>query len=52
VRNLINWNFGRIVVGHGELIETEGKAQLANAPKEAGFFQTSAPLQHYKKSYS
>ena len=37
VRNLMNWNFDRIVVGHGEVIETEGKAQLANALKEAGF---------------
>jgi len=37
VEALSKWDFDRIIVGHGEIIATDGKRQLAGALKEAGF---------------
>jgi hypothetical protein len=37
VESLMKWDFDRIIVGHGEIVETDGKRQLAGALKEAGF---------------
>ena len=34
---LMAWDFDRIIVGHGEVVETGGKALLAEALREAGF---------------
>jgi hypothetical protein len=35
---LMKWDFDRIIVGHGEIIETDGKRRLAGALKEAGLW--------------
>ena len=37
VEALTKWDFDRIIVGHGEIVETDGKRRLAGALKEAGF---------------
>ena len=37
VEALTMWDFDRIIVGHGEIVETDGKRRLARALKEAGF---------------
>jgi hypothetical protein len=37
IATLTKWDFDRIIVGHGEIIATDGKRQLARALKEAGF---------------
>jgi hypothetical protein len=37
VEALTTWDFDRIIVGHGEVIETGGKRRLANALSDAGF---------------
>jgi hypothetical protein len=37
LESLTKWDFDRIIVGHGEMVETGGKRQLAEALKEAGF---------------
>jgi hypothetical protein len=37
VEVLMAWDFDRIIVGHGEIIETDGKRRLAQALKDAGF---------------
>ena len=37
IEALTKWDFDRIIVGHGEIIATDGKRQLAGALKEAGF---------------
>jgi hypothetical protein len=37
IATLVKWDFDRIIVGHGEIIATDGKGQLAGALKEAGF---------------
>lgn len=37
VQSLMKWDFDRIVVGHGEVIETDGKRQLRDALKAGGF---------------
>lgn len=34
---LMEWDFDRITVGHGEIVETGGKRRLAEALKRAGF---------------
>lgn len=34
---LMRWDFDRIIVGHGDIIETGGKRQLARVLEEAGF---------------
>jgi hypothetical protein len=34
---LSSWDFDRIIVGHGEVIETDGKRRLIGALKEGGF---------------
>ena len=34
---LLGWDFDRIIVGHGEIVETGGKALLKEALHEAGF---------------
>jgi hypothetical protein len=34
---LLAWDFDRIIVGHGETIETDGKRRLSRALKEGGF---------------
>jgi hypothetical protein len=38
VQALMKWDFDRIIVGHGEIIETDGKRRLAGALKEAGLW--------------
>lgn len=37
VRALLEWNFDRIIVGHGDVIERDGKAKLRHALVHAGF---------------
>jgi glyoxylase-like metal-dependent hydrolase (beta-lactamase superfamily II) len=37
VRALMQWDFDRIIVGHGEIVRTDGKRQLGEALKRAGF---------------
>ena len=37
VEALLAWDFDRVVVGHGEVIETGGKARLSEAFRAAGF---------------
>jgi hypothetical protein len=37
VTALTRWNVDRIIVGHGEIIATDAKRELAGALKEAGF---------------
>jgi hypothetical protein len=37
VRALMQWDFDRIVAGHGEIVRTDGKRQLGEALKRAGF---------------
>jgi len=37
VRALLEWDFDRIIVGHGEVVESGGKRQLRDALKRAGF---------------
>lgn len=34
---LLGWDFDRIIVGHGEVIETDGKRSLRSALKEGGY---------------
>ena len=34
---LMRWDFERVIVGHGDVIETEGKRRLAEALEAAGF---------------
>ena len=34
---LMRWDFERVIVGHGDMIETEGKRRLAEALEAAGF---------------
>ena len=34
---VLGWDFDRIIVGHGEPIETDGRAKLTAALREAGF---------------
>ncbi len=36
---MMSWDFDRVITGHGELIETGGKARLQEAFKEAGFYE-------------
>ena len=31
------WDFDRIIVGHGEIVETDGKRQYAEALRAAGY---------------
>jgi hypothetical protein len=38
VRALMQWDFDRIIVGHGEIVETDGKRRLGEALKRAGFY--------------
>jgi len=37
VRTILEWNFDRIIVGHGDVIERDGKARLRGALGHAGF---------------
>ena len=37
---MLEWDFDRVIVGHGEPIETGGKARLMEAFKAAGFYET------------
>jgi hypothetical protein len=37
VRALMQWDFDRIIVGHGSVVETDGKRRLGEALKRAGF---------------
>jgi hypothetical protein len=39
---LMKWDFDRIIVGHGEVIDTGGKAVLREALRERGFLVRSA----------
>jgi hypothetical protein len=34
---ILEWDFDRIIVGHGDVIHTSGKPKLAAALKAAGF---------------
>jgi hypothetical protein len=31
VRRILEWNFGRILIGHGEMVEFGGRKAFANA---------------------
>lgn len=37
MRTILEWDFDRIIVGHGDVIEREGKEQLNSALSHAGF---------------
>lgn len=37
MRTILEWDFDRIIVGHGDVIEREGKARLKAALEHAGF---------------
>ncbi len=37
VKTLTSWDFDRIIVGHGEVIETDGHHKLVKALKDGGF---------------
>ncbi|MBV9672242.1 MAG: hypothetical protein JO076_05375 [Verrucomicrobia bacterium] len=37
LQRVMNWDFDRIVVGHGEIVETAGKSQLRDALRAVGF---------------
>ncbi len=37
IRELLSWDFDRVIVGHGDVIECEGKARLSAAISAAGF---------------
>ena len=37
---ILGWDFDRVNVGHGDVIERDGKVKLCAAIKEAGFFLT------------
>lgn len=37
VRALMLWDFDRIIVGHGEIVESDGKRRLGEALERAGF---------------
>jgi hypothetical protein len=37
VKTLASWDFNRIIVGHGEVIEADGHRKLVKALKDAGF---------------
>lgn len=37
VETLLAWDFDRVVVGHGEVIESGGKVRLSEALRDAGF---------------
>lgn len=39
---MLDWDFDRVVVGHGDRLETNGKAQLRAALADAGFTASSA----------
>jgi hypothetical protein len=34
---ILGWDFDRVIVGHGEVIEHDGKAKLRTALDAAGF---------------
>ncbi len=36
IRELLTWDFDRIIVGHNEVVDTEGKARLKQALKNKG----------------
>lgn len=40
---VLGWDFDRVIVAHGEPIETDGKAKLTTALREAGFSPGSPP---------
>jgi hypothetical protein len=37
VATILSWDFDRVIVGHGDVIETDGKAKLRAAIEAAGF---------------
>ena len=37
VGNILKWEFDRVIVGHGDVIEFDGKAKLRVAIEAAGF---------------
>ncbi len=39
---MLSWNFDRVVVGHGELIETGGHEKVSRVLREAGYYPESA----------
>ena len=36
---MMGWDFDRVITGHGDVIETGGKARLIEAFKAAGFLE-------------
>lgn len=43
VRKVLEWDFDRVVVGHGEPIETGGKEKVRDAIRAAGFLEVGEP---------
>lgn len=43
VDEMLAWEFDRVIVAHGEHLETAGKAKLRAALQRAGFATTRAP---------
>lgn len=44
IKTILSWNFDRVVVGHGDVIERDGKAKLRAALEAAGFSEASAVI--------
>ena len=36
---MMAWDFDRVIVGHGEIIESDGKRQAAEALREVGYLE-------------
>ena len=42
IAQMLAWDFDRVIVGHGDVIETEGKEKVTHALKDAGVIETTA----------
>jgi hypothetical protein len=45
LRTLLSWDFDRVIVGHGDVIETGGKEKLRAAIHRAGFLHDVTPTE-------
>lgn len=43
ISQMMGWNFDRVVVGHGEVIESGGKEKVASVLSDAGLYQPVTP---------
>lgn len=42
IAHMMAWNFDRVIVGHGDVIETDGKAKVAGVLSEAGVYHPAS----------